>query len=203
MLRIACCAALLLAVARPATAGFITYDLKDYPALQDGYALSGTITTDGTIGDIFAANVTAWSVTFTPASGSPVTFSSTDPSNLVQVVGHVRADATAITLAAVDSGASSGDNQISLIVQDTSQSLTYARTKSGVATTNFYNGQLDRLTLAWASRPAEDALGGDPWVLAGVESGGPPVAAPVPTSLMMVLCGLVPAAAIIRRRGAR
>jgi hypothetical protein len=41
--------------------GSIVYNLQSYPDLQNGYTVSGTITTDGTIGTLTSANITAWS----------------------------------------------------------------------------------------------------------------------------------------------
>jgi hypothetical protein len=57
----------ILALATPAPAGSITYGLKSYTNLQNGYSLVGTITTDGVIGTITAADITAW--TFTVSGG--------------------------------------------------------------------------------------------------------------------------------------
>ena len=54
---------LLLAVPRTTRAGQITYDLQNYPADQNGHTLSGTITTDGTIGTILGQNIVSWNVT--------------------------------------------------------------------------------------------------------------------------------------------
>jgi len=41
--------------------GSIVYQIQIYADLQNGYTLSGTITTDGTIGTLTSADVTAWS----------------------------------------------------------------------------------------------------------------------------------------------
>ena len=57
--------AVLLAFASNAWAGQITYDIRHLPAYQDGYALSGTITTDGNTGYITSLDITNWSWTAT------------------------------------------------------------------------------------------------------------------------------------------
>lgn len=46
-------------------AGSIVYNIQNYADLQNGYTLSGTITTDGTIGTLTSDNITAWSVSVT------------------------------------------------------------------------------------------------------------------------------------------
>lgn len=54
-----------------------TYELESGPSLLGG-TLSGTITTDGTIGTIQATNILSWTWTMT-SGGSSFTVSSTDP----------------------------------------------------------------------------------------------------------------------------
>jgi hypothetical protein len=51
-------------------AGPITYTLDDYPTLQNGDHLSGTIMTDGTLGSINASNILGWSFTITSTGGT-------------------------------------------------------------------------------------------------------------------------------------
>jgi hypothetical protein len=55
-----------------------TYNIQNYPALQNGWTLSGTITTDGAIGFIQASDITSWAWTVT-SGGDTFTFKSTDP----------------------------------------------------------------------------------------------------------------------------
>jgi hypothetical protein len=43
----------------------ITYNLVDYSSLENGWTLSGTITTDGTIGALAASDITSWTFTIT------------------------------------------------------------------------------------------------------------------------------------------
>ena len=57
----------------------IIYDLVDYSQFQNGYTISGKITTDGTIGDLIPANIIAWN--YAIKSGATTVFSaaSTNP----------------------------------------------------------------------------------------------------------------------------
>jgi hypothetical protein len=50
------------AIAPPASQGGITYNLVNYATLQNGYTVSGTITTDGAIGTITNENVDKWDI---------------------------------------------------------------------------------------------------------------------------------------------
>lgn len=54
----------LLISSTPALAA-VTYKLVDYPQYQNGWTLSGSITTDGATGDITAGHIKAWDWTIT------------------------------------------------------------------------------------------------------------------------------------------
>src|ERR1039458_5281797 len=57
-----CSAIALVSTMTPPAANAATiYKIVNNPAVQSGYTLSGTITTDGTTGSIYASNVLAWS----------------------------------------------------------------------------------------------------------------------------------------------
>ena len=60
-------AAALLAVcgASALQAGAVVYNIVNYPGLENGWTVSGTITTDGTIGTLSASDITAWSWSLT------------------------------------------------------------------------------------------------------------------------------------------
>jgi hypothetical protein len=45
--------------------GSIVYNIQNYADLQNGYTLSGTITTDGTIGTLTSTDMIAWSFSVT------------------------------------------------------------------------------------------------------------------------------------------
>lgn len=56
---------LALCFAVPGHAAPITYTWVDDPVDQNGWTLSGSITTDGTIGTLTSANIDSWIITFT------------------------------------------------------------------------------------------------------------------------------------------
>ncbi len=96
--------ALALALpAGPAPAGPITYTITDHPGLQAGSHVVGTITTDGTIGPITAANILSWSLYLISPQGAPFHFSSADPGADSPIPGAgpspVTATAAALTYA--------------------------------------------------------------------------------------------------------
>ena len=94
-------AAALLAVcgASALQAGAVVYNIVDYPGLENGWTVSGTITTDGTIGTLSASNITAWSWTLTNG-GTTDTWSSTVTGSLYAAdqVSGLTATATELEL---------------------------------------------------------------------------------------------------------
>jgi hypothetical protein len=81
-------------------AGPITYDLNNYPDQQNGWTLSGTITTDGTIGTLTYNNIMAWN--FTETKGTTVYgLSSTQRNHFI--IDHLTATSTQLTLASTSS----------------------------------------------------------------------------------------------------
>lgn len=49
-------------LAASAWAEDITYEFINYPELQKGYRMVGTITTDGTLGPLQATNIKTWNI---------------------------------------------------------------------------------------------------------------------------------------------
>ena len=66
---------ILVAGAGTTLAGQITYSLQNYAADQAGSTLTGSITTDGNLGALTAADIVAWTWTITPPAGPPLTLS--------------------------------------------------------------------------------------------------------------------------------
>jgi hypothetical protein len=66
----------LVSGARTTLAGQITYSLQNYAADQNGSTLTGSITTDGNLGTLTAADIVAWTWTVLPPVGAPFTQSS-------------------------------------------------------------------------------------------------------------------------------
>ena len=81
-----------------AEAGSITYHINDYPAVEKGYNISGSITTDGWIGRLDGSHITAWTWTLTKHGSSIITISSTDAGAFVASDGNVFASSTDITM---------------------------------------------------------------------------------------------------------
>ncbi len=71
---------LLIASSSRQARGDITYQLVNNPAYQSGWTLSGSITTDGTLGAISTTDIMSWTWTATNAGGTfTITGSSTIP----------------------------------------------------------------------------------------------------------------------------
>ena len=89
-------ALVIIAVSAAARAD-ITYDLYDYPDLENGYTLSGTITTDGAMGVLSPTDITNWDVNISQNSKLLV---HADPSTgFIQNCNNLNADATGLWLA--------------------------------------------------------------------------------------------------------
>jgi hypothetical protein len=78
-------ALLLFALANHANADII-YNIQPYPSDQNGYTLSGTITTDGVMGALSASDILAWQYT---ATNGLITYSasSTDTGASISATG--------------------------------------------------------------------------------------------------------------------
>jgi hypothetical protein len=75
-------------------AGSITYDIVNYPSLQNGYTVSGNITTDGSTGAIPQSAITHWDITV--SKGTTVEFTLTPKSS--SLVNYLPIEATTTTL---------------------------------------------------------------------------------------------------------
>jgi PEP-CTERM motif len=183
---------MLVAVPHVGNAGDITYSIQNYLADQDGTTLSGTITTDGMIGDLAESDILSWSYTMTPPTGAPVTASSSFPQAGLELDGSVVASATSITIAVPSAGSYNALNFGSDIGPGSSFVEYYRGTTSGT----YYRAGATGLG-GWTTN--DPAMGGtDPWVIAEVSS------VPEPSSLTLAgsstACGLAFAVARKRRR---
>ncbi len=88
-------------------AGPITYDFVDYPALENGYTVSGTITTDGNTGTLLSSDVTSWALTTSLGATTIYSLNSTMPGVLFQNFNNIQANANAIW---IDTGSGPGFN---------------------------------------------------------------------------------------------
>jgi len=175
--------ALLAGGARTASAGNIVYSLVDYPAFENGYALSGTITTDGKTGELSFKDILAWQVTITPPVGAPFNFDSTMAQTFVLVTG-VTASVNVITLPDPPF-APLQDNLLALAGPPGGGGLTYLKREVGgrefIATAP---------QEVWNATPGSSDLGVNPWVIATVRS--PDSSIPEPSTLVLssILLGL-------------
>lgn len=112
------CLALMFCPAVPAAS--ITYTLQSYPSLQSGLNLTGSITTDGTIGVLAANDIMAWSFELTNGYQMIAYDSGTTPAALSGLV----ATTTTLTLPEAGPGAF---NMLSL-ASGNSNNLGYERT---------------------------------------------------------------------------
>lgn len=164
-------------------AGPIIYDLDNYASEQNGWTLSGTITTDGTIGTLTGANITAWN--FSETNGA-TTYSLSSDTGALLVLDNLVATSTELTLAA----ASPTDyNNVFGFGAASQPNIEYYRQyHSSSYSTNQYSSftPISGTTL-WADSNLS-SLGGDPWVIATAEQ---PSAAPEPSSLVLFGMGTV------------
>ncbi len=94
------CARLSMSLLVPAvTRADLIYNIQNYPSDQSGHTLSGTITTDGTIGTLTAGNIVSWVVTFDGTES----FRSTD-SGAITGVQSLDATSTSLTLSNLNFG---------------------------------------------------------------------------------------------------
>jgi hypothetical protein len=78
------------------------YKIVNNSAVQNGYTLSGTITTDGTLGTIYASNVLAWSFVVsnganTYSANSSQSGSSVDISGIVATSDYLKLPASTVS----------------------------------------------------------------------------------------------------------
>jgi hypothetical protein len=175
--------AVLIVLPRVATAGDITYTIQNYPADQQGATLSGTITTDGVIGNLAPTDILSWMWTITYPGGTPFTLSSSDAGTQVVLLGSIVASQSSLTIGAPAPG---GFNAFDLYAPEANSStaiLSYARNSiSGSPTPNIYEGSI--VDESWLTYP--QTLGGlDPWVIARVAS-----AVPEPSGVVLLSLGV-------------
>src|SRR5271157_1915349 len=77
----------MLAASGQARGGDITYNLVNYPSAQEGWTLSGSITTDGTLGTLTNRNIVSWTWTVTYPSFQTDTYSSDGVESYAMIVG--------------------------------------------------------------------------------------------------------------------
>jgi len=161
--RTAAAACLLIAVGPAGFAGPITYNFVNYPDFQEGYSLTGSIITDGTLGDFDQTHINAWHFTIT---GMSITSSADSTNSGAYVSGNFSATLTELKLADPPTG-----NETLVSIQGNSllfwqhwalgvpaASLYYSRTATGPLTTfwHTYDPYPYDWTIAVASAPVPE-----------------------------------------------
>jgi hypothetical protein len=167
-----------------AEAGQITYSIQNYLADQQGATLSGTITTDGVIGNLAATDILSWNWTITPLGGTPYTLSSSDIGTKVLLEGVVVASQSNITIALPTQDFV--DNALALEALNaggiTTSYIDYLRGLPVGSPFNEYIGVTSVGADVWAN--FNPVMGGtNPWVIAAAS------AVPEPSSLALAGLG--------------
>jgi hypothetical protein len=153
----------------------ITYNLQSYLIPQGFNTVTGTITTDGNIGNITASDISSWSYTIRSPLGFIVD-QEAGTSTSVTVDG-LNATSTTLTL---PSGPARTDLQF--FPSPFPTNLSYIRTNIDVYAAETASG-----SIIWVNQvpvPPGLILGGDPWVIAVAAS-----TVPEPGSLTLALLG--------------
>ncbi len=148
-------------------AGSITYFVLNYPSVQNGYTVTGTITTNGTTGTFLpGSDITSWDITIEKAG---VTVVSLTPADSYALYSYFDATASSITVATVPDV---------LFFQETAQITGIAW--ANIADTIGYAGTTPTQQL-WSTTLSPATL---PIAIAGV---------PEPSSAVLALTGAVAA----------
>jgi len=151
-----------------------TYNIVNDPLDQNGYTLSGTITTDGTLGVLTNANITAWSYTVSGGPGGFTVDNNSGPGAVATLRGVVTATSTEILVGDPQqqffSSLGLGDNA------DTIGSIVWASTGG-----NLYQGFSDVSGILWNAQPPAGFPADAPWVVATTGASS----VPEPVSLVL------------------
>jgi len=130
----------------------LTYWLTNFGSLQNGWTVTGHITTDGTIGTLGQSNITAWDYTATDG-GSTFTGASTTSGAFINNFTDISADSTNFLI--------NGEYGDLMLVADAD----YSNLINWSYNLNMYNGQAPAGTLIWNSDPSGQYVGGN-WAIA-------------------------------------
>jgi hypothetical protein len=163
----------------------IIYEWVNLPADQDGAQLSGTITTDGTIGFITESNILTWSFTVAK-TGYPSYSASSTASN-----ASIFIDSTSSLETTTNSLELNGEFTIGLNI-DQSTGQTLIRWNPANVTQLYFSNSNSSVDPGWVTFDPAGFGGGNVWTIANVS------AVPEPGSLGMF--GLLLVGAALRRR---
>jgi hypothetical protein len=193
--------ALTVGSAAVARADFIVYDLNNYTSLQNGWTLTGSIKTDGTIGEIGAPDILSWQ--YTISNGLTSFTASSDSGGYAQVT-HVTATPTQLLLSAPNGFTYNQLWLIGSLSDPTASFLLYDRDNTGANPEQDFYRQWIRPSYSWSDYSQDSTglpLGGDPWVIATAET----AVVPAPSSIVLVLTafGSLASYGLVCRRGRR
>jgi hypothetical protein len=200
--------ALVTGIAPASDGASITYNIQNYASLQNGYTLSGTITTDGNLGTLTGFDITAWSYTVTLGSTVVDNETSLTPEAFA-AARNLMATATSLTLtpAPPTNGTMQFENFIVLGINEphASSQLVWSRVGTGTIgqpAIDTYQEQVTFTTLIWNSTaqvPPGLTLGSEAsWLIATLS-------VPEPGTLTLALLGIpcIAAGLWARRRFSR
>jgi len=189
----------MLLVVPQMTRADLIYNIQNYPSDQNGHTLSGTITTDGTIGTLTASNIVSWVVTFDGTD----TFRSTDPG------GKIAYYLTDLVANSVNLTVGTGADLGLFVLPPNPSNLTAGVqwSNSGPdSTVDYYSAQYSTpiTNILWEDsmhNPPPSFGGTNPWVIGIAQSTAVPEPSTFVGAGLVVVCGI--AYGLARKRRAQ
>jgi hypothetical protein len=176
-IRLAAVAIAIVMTAGISKAGQITYSLQNYATDQAGSTLTGSVTTDGNLGTLTAADIVAWTWTVSPPVGAPFTLS-----GVASTVSLLIATDTQLLLPVGQSNAVPSEFFLVGPAGTSSAELTYFRPSVGQGDSIY--GASSNTSGFWITD--NPAMGGtNPWVI-GVAA----AAVPEPSGAVLMSLGI-------------
>ena len=157
----------------------LIYNIQNYPSDQSGHTLSGTITTDGTIGTLTSGNIVSWVVTLDGTES----FRSTDSG---AITGVESLDATSTNLTLSNSNFASVLN-LGVSISNVEADEVFWR-NSSLSSQLLYLAKYNSAQIWSTTTPS---LGGsEPWLIAVAQSSTVPEPSSLPIAGSAIICGI-------------